>query len=72
MMEKERRGWTIWRTLKIRIDGRSVVGSYSHSRWDQLLEVRTANGSKITQLGGSSPQVLAKLLLRELADEEKA
>jgi hypothetical protein len=71
-MDEERRNWTIWRTLKIKVDGRSVTGSYAHNRWDKLIEVRTEKGSKITQLRGSSPQGLARLLLRELADEGKA
>jgi hypothetical protein len=74
-MDQERRNWTMWRRLKIEVEGRSVVGSYSHNRWYKLVEVKTVKGSKITKLvvpGGSSPQVLARLLLRELAKEGKA
>jgi hypothetical protein len=34
--------------------------------------VVTARGSKTTQLGGSSAESLARIMLRELADEGKA
>ena len=36
------------------------------------MEVRTAHGAKATQLGGSSVEVIAARLLRELAAEGKA
>ena len=72
MMDQERRNWTTWKTLKIEVDGRLVFGSYSHNNYDKLVEVRTEKGSKLTQLAGSSPHGLARLLLRQLADEGKA
>jgi hypothetical protein len=68
-MDQERRNWTIWRTLQIEVDRRSVFGSYSHNKYDKLVEVRTEKGSKIARLGGSSPQVVARQLLRELASD---
>jgi hypothetical protein len=71
-VDQERRNWTIWKPLKIKVDGRSVAGAYCHNRWDKLVEVKTEKGSKISQLRGASPQVLAKQLLRELANEGKA
>jgi hypothetical protein len=54
-------------TLK---DGRVVDGHYGvHER---MVTVMTARGSKTTQLGGSSAESLARIMLRELADEGKA
>jgi hypothetical protein len=71
-MDEERRNWTIWRTLEIKIDGRLIIGSYSHNKYYKLLEVRTEKASKISWLGGSSPQVVARTLLREMAKEGAA
>jgi len=61
-MDQERRNWTIWRTLKIKIDRRTILGSYCHGRWDKLVEVKTDKGRTIAQLGDSSPQELAQAI----------
>ena len=37
-----------------------------------VLTVHTLYGSKSTQIGGMTPEVLAQMLLRELVKEEKA
>ena len=46
-----------------------IKGSYwTH---DGMITVRLANGrKKTTQLGGMTPESLAKIMLRELADEQ--
>jgi hypothetical protein len=51
--------------------GRLLKGSYSMSR-DGLVTVKTAGGSKSTQLDGSLAIIVAKRLLRELAAQGKA
>ena|ERR1700716_2162957 len=59
-----------WKTLEIEINGRTVTGSYACE--GPILNVRTGNGQKATQLGGSTPESLARIMLRELAKEGKA
>jgi hypothetical protein len=59
-----------WKTLEIEINGRTVTGSYACE--GPILNVRTGNGQKATQLGGSTPEGLARIMLRELAEEGKA
>jgi hypothetical protein len=54
-------------TLK---DGRVVHGQYGTH--EGMVTVLTPHGKKTTQLGGSSAESLARLMLRELADEGKA
>ena len=47
---------------------------YGNGSWaviDGLLTVRTPNGSKTTQLGGSSPESLARILMWELEIESQ-
>jgi hypothetical protein len=61
----------IWRELDAVFLGRLVKGAYSMS-CDGLVTVKTAGGSKGTQLGGSLAIFVAKRLLRELAAEGKA
>src|SRR5947209_4847460 len=51
-------------------DGRVVHGHYGVH--EGMVTVLTARGSKTTQLGGSSGESLAHIMLRELADEGKA
>jgi hypothetical protein len=46
---------------------RLVVGSYSVE--DGMVTVGSGEVRKSTQVGGSPPKVLAKLMLRELDDE---
>ena len=61
----------IWKTFKVEHEGRTLVGSYACR--DQLVEVRSMKGArKATQLDGSTPEYLAKLMLLELAVEGKA
>ena len=45
-------------------------GSGSWAVIDGMLTVRTANGTKSTQLGGMNPEGLTRILMRELAEEE--
>lgn len=53
----------------------SLHCEYGNGSWaviDGLLTVRTANGSKTTQLGGMSPESLAQILMWELAAEPQS
>jgi hypothetical protein len=55
------REFVIWRTLK---------NEYGQCSWcvtrDGTLYVRTHLGGKCTQIGGSSPEFLASLIMREI------
>jgi hypothetical protein len=63
----------IWKKLKAEHGHRVLVGSYAYTDADQTVEVRSLSGQRrATQLGGSTPETLARLMLIELADEEKA
>jgi hypothetical protein len=53
----------VWHTHK------SEWGTGSWAVIDGMVFVRTAHGTKATQLGGSPPETIAKLLIRELAGE---
>jgi hypothetical protein len=54
-------------TVLILYDFRLLVGSYSIK--DGTVTVRAGQVGKSTQIIGSSPKILAKLMLRELADD---
>jgi hypothetical protein len=60
--------------VTIEIVGRTVSGTYS--TWAGIITVSTAHGSKSKQIGGSSSNLalkaLARIMLRELANEGKA
>lgn len=58
--------------VEIEFEGRVIKGFYSAS--NRMITVPSAQGSKTTQLGCSAahPEVLAKVMLRELAQERKA
>jgi hypothetical protein len=60
----------VWRTIEIRIGGRVVRGSWGHD--DSMVQVRTPYGHKTTQIGGSPPITIARIMLRELAEEGRA
>jgi hypothetical protein len=63
----------IWRKLKVEHKDRVLLGSYAYTPEDQIVEVRSRSGErKATQLGGSTPETLARLMLIELANEGKA
>ena len=62
-----------WNRLMVKHKGRTLMGSYAYTEVDQIVEVRSISGGrKATQLGGSTPETLARLMLIELADEGKA
>jgi hypothetical protein len=64
---------TVWRALKFDHAGHTIVGSYAYNKTDQTIQVRNLKGSsKTTDLGGMTPEALAKLMLIEMADEGKA
>ena len=56
-----------WHQVTTEFNGRQISGTYSVSRG--AVTVSTAHDSKSTQVGGSTPAILAKILLRELARE---
>lgn len=55
-----KRRFFIWRTLT------NEFGNASYAVDNDLVTVVTPYGTKATQLGGSSPQSIARLLMREL------
>ena len=63
----------IWKKLKAEHGNRVLVGTYAYTDADQTVEVRSLSGQRrATQLGGSTPETLARLMLIELADEGNA
>jgi hypothetical protein len=58
--------------LLIWFNRRLVIGLYSFDDANGFLTVRTEHGSKTIQNDGVATKLLAKLMLRELADEGKA
>ena len=63
-------GLEVWREIFAKLDGKIVRGSYLYA--DGVVTVKTPEGSKTDQVGGETPERLAKMLLRELAREGKA
>ena len=57
------RRFVVWTTSK------SEYGTGSWAIIDGTVFVRTAHGQKATQIGGSNPEGLARILIRELAGE---
>jgi hypothetical protein len=55
---------TLARSVTVTIDGVAYHGSYFVQR--SMIYVRSPLGAKATQVGGSPPEVIAKLLLLEL------
>jgi hypothetical protein len=64
-MERE-----VWQEINTEINGKPIKGLYKYV--NRLVTVRTPNGSKTIDVGGSIPEYLAKILLRQLAKEGKA
>jgi hypothetical protein len=60
-------GLEIWSEITTEYNSRTIKGSFKYL--DGVVTVRTPHGSKTTQLGGQTPEQLAKTLLRELARE---
>jgi hypothetical protein len=55
-----KRNWTIWHSV------RDENGNYSWAIVDNMVCTRTPHGQKCTQIGGSSPDHIARILAREL------
>ena len=62
-------GLEIWREIAAEYKGKIIKGSFKFL--DGMVAVGTPHGSKTTQLGGQTPEQMAKMLLRELAREGK-
>jgi hypothetical protein len=60
----------LWREITAEYNGRIVQSSFKFI--DGKVDVRTQHGGKTDQLGGRTPEQVAKTLLRELAREGKA
>lgn len=63
---------TIWRSLSIDYEGRTIQGSYTFLPDEQIVHVKTRKGEKVTWLEDSSPLNTARLLLLEMAREGEA
>jgi hypothetical protein len=57
------------KTVTVTIDGVTHHGAYFVQ--SSMVNVRSTLGSKTTQVGGSPPKTIAKLLLSELVREAK-
>jgi hypothetical protein len=70
-MPGKRRNVPVLETHHVTIEcgggGCVVSGSYSVARG--LITVSNGHGTKVTQVGGSPPAILARIMLRELAQE---
>ena len=55
--------------ISVELDGKTYTGSYNVKRG--VVTVSTLKGHKSTQVGGSPPEVIARMLLRELVSEGK-
>jgi hypothetical protein len=49
------------------VDGKTYEATYEVAQG--IVTVRTAKGMKATQVGGSPPEVLARMMLREMVRE---
>jgi hypothetical protein len=50
----------------------TTISEYGQGSWaiiDGMVFVRTCNGHRAAQLGGSNPEGLARILIRELAGD---
>ena len=55
--------------ITVEYQGKSYTGSYTTS--DGMVHVSCGTGSKSTQIGQTPPVVLARLLIRELVQEQQ-
>jgi hypothetical protein len=70
-MRKTARGLVTWDDVTVTLDdGRVVHGIYGYS--DRFITVKTELGSKTADLGNLNPEILARIMLRELAADGKA
>ena len=58
--------------LWIRYRGRLVIGQVEFDSEHDIVTVRTAKGERSTQVGGMTPDGMARMLLHELVREGKA
>ena len=61
------RNLVVWQKLTTNFKGHTIEGNYGVDQ--EMVTVRYEELEKTTQIGGSPPIVIAKLLLRELANE---
>jgi hypothetical protein len=57
----------VWRAITAVYGGKITRASYR--LFDRTVTVRTSFGSKTAQIGGHTPDRLARTLLREMVDE---
>jgi hypothetical protein len=57
--------------ISIKIDGRTISGGWSVIR-GMVTVVTSTGASKTTKVGGSDPEILARIMLRELFQDGKA
>jgi hypothetical protein len=58
----------VWREITDVYGGKITKAAYKLS--DRMVTVKTSFGSKTAQIGGHTPDGLARTLLRELVDRE--
>ena len=59
----------IWKELTIQFDGRTITGSYAE--WKGMVIVKSPHGMKSLKSVDTTPLLLARNMLRELAAEKK-
>lgn len=60
----------IWESIEVSRRGKIYTDQYMLA--NRMITVAADGGNKSTQIGGSKPEVLARKLLNELIDENKA
>jgi hypothetical protein len=58
------------RPIEIEHEGRTIFGKYS--TWAGLITVTTERGTKTAEIGATPPKALARIMLRQLAQDGKA
>jgi hypothetical protein len=54
----------VWRRIETKHNGRTIVGSYSIA--NGMVYVRALNCEKAAQIGGSTPELIARMVLNEI------
>jgi hypothetical protein len=60
----------IWESVEVLRNGKIYIGQYVLEK--RMITVAANGGNKSTQIGDSTPELLARRLLIELIDENKA
>jgi hypothetical protein len=62
--------WRLWRRIETTHNGRLLVGSYSLA--NGMVYVRALDREKVAQIGGSTPESIARMMLGEIPRDIQA